>query len=138
MVGISKTQGPGLGGGQVKKCILSRALLRHKRMNVMSKWLKIPVGGGVAQTHRASVQVCSNSSRRRSCSLKPIVRAAKCFFFFFFFLTYNQSMHDDCSLVLGTLKHEICFFGEEMEFLKRERERERGVNGWSALYLKRL
>jgi hypothetical protein len=25
-----------------------------------------------------------------------------------------------------------------MEFLKRERERERGVNGWSALYLKRL
>jgi hypothetical protein len=54
--------------------------------------------------------------------LTPIVRAAKCFSFC---LTYNQSMHDDCSLVVGTLKHEICFFREEMEFLKRERERER-------------
>jgi hypothetical protein len=59
--------------------------------------------------------------------LTPIVRAAKCFSFC---LTYNQSRHDDCSLVVGTLKHEICFFREEMEFLKREREREsEGVNG---------
>ncbi len=65
--------------------------------------------------------MCSNSSWRRSCS-NPIVRAAKCFFFS---LTYNQSMHDDCSLVVGTLKHEICLFREEMEFVKRERERER-------------